>query len=368
MEMVSPLVDMFSRLWTCCIHTTGYVRNLKQNLNILGISLNSLRCQRDDCTNVVSDWLQRVQALATEVQKILDDNEAIKNDGGCYFYCWGRKNCCSAYKLGNLVAEQMNAVQKLSAEGVFQEVTNKCQPDPFQQIPIVDVTGMEAKFKEVSEYLVTKRNDVQIIGLYGMGGVGKTTLLQKINNEFAERKQFDLVIFVVVSKDLDLKSIQSQIGMKLGISWTEETPVYKRAEDVFKVLKSKKKLLLLDDIWEGIDLETIGISKNAIQITGSKIIFTTRSKQVCGFMEADKRIEIECLNEDQAWRLFQQKVKQEALSCHPDVTEVAKKVAKACRGLPLALIAIGRTMSSKTDLQHWQHALHTLQESASPFS
>ncbi|KAI3965233.1 hypothetical protein MKX01_008944 [Papaver californicum] len=202
-----------------------------------------------------------------------------------------------------------------------------------------------------------------------MGGVGKTTLLQKVNNEFAEKKQFNLVTFVVVSKDLNIKSIQNQIGKKLGVSWPEEeTPINDRAGYLSKVLKNKKFLLLLDDIWEGIDLETIGISKKAMKITGSKVVFTTRNNQVCGFMEADKRIEIECLDEDQAWSLFQQKVKQEALSCHPDVPEVAKKVAKECCGLPLALITIGRTMSSKTDIRQWHHALHTLRGSASQFS
>ncbi|RZC48057.1 hypothetical protein C5167_040994 [Papaver somniferum] len=384
MEVVSPVLDIFSRLWTCSAHNINYVRKLKENLNNLEISFNSLRCKKDDVikrvemaesnpvepakrTNVVSDWIQRVQALETEVQRILDDNEAIKNDGGCYFCCWGRKNCPSAYKLGKLVMERINAVHNL-LEGDFQDVTYRSQPDPLQQIPTVEVMGMDSKFNEALELLVNQGNDVGIVGLYGMGGVGKTTLLQKLNNEFSERKQFDLVIFVVVSKDLNIKSIQNQIGEKLGISWREETEIHKRGSDIFKMLQNKKALLLLDDIWEGIDLETIGVSKNTIQITESKIVFTTRSQQVCGFMEADKRIKIECLDEDQAWILFKQKVKQEALSCHPDVPEVARKVAKECRGLPLALIAIGRTMSSKTDLQQWQYALHTLQESASQFS
>ncbi|KAI3941742.1 hypothetical protein MKW92_021599 [Papaver armeniacum] len=384
MEAVSPVLDIFSRLWTCSAHNINYVRKLKENLFTLETSFNSLRCKRDDVirrvemaesnpvepakrTNVVSDWIQRVQALETEVQRILDDNDAIKNDGGCYFCCWGRKKCPSAYKLGKLVMEKINAVQNL-LEGDFQDVTYRCQPDPVQQIPTVEVMGMDSKFNEVLELLVKEGNDVGIVGLYGMGGVGKTTLLQKVNNEFAERKQFDLVIFVVVSKDLNIKSIQNQIGEKLGISWREETEIYKRGSDIFKMLQNKKALLLLDDIWEGIDLETIGVSKNTIQITESKIVFTTRSQQVCGFMEADKRIKIECLDEDQAWSLFKQKVKHQALSCHPDVPAVAKKVAKECRGLPLALIAIGRTMSSKTDLHQWQYALHTLQESASQFS
>ncbi|KAI3941737.1 hypothetical protein MKW92_021594 [Papaver armeniacum] len=385
MDIVSPVLDIFSRLWTCSAHKTDYVRKLKKNLVTLETSFNTLRCRRDDVkkriemaesnpaepaerTNVASDWLQRVQALEEEVQNILDDNKAIKYDGGCYFCCWGRKNCWSAYKLGKLVFRKQISVESFLTEGNFQDVTYRCQPDPLQQIPTVEVVGMDAQFYEVMESLVTDENDVGIIGLYGMGGVGKTTLLHKVNNEFAERRLFNMVIFVVVSKDLNLRSIQNQIGEKLGVSWTEETKVDKRARDIFKLLQNKKVLLLLDDIWEGIDLETIGVSKSAIQTTGSKVIFTTRYKQVCGFMDADKKIKIKCLDEDQAWSLFQQKVRQEALSCHPNVPEVAKSVAKECCGLPLALIVIGRTMSSKTDLQQWQHALHTLQKSASQFS
>ncbi|KAI3965236.1 hypothetical protein MKX01_008947 [Papaver californicum] len=380
MEIVSPVLYIFSRLWTCSARNTDYVRKLKLNLNTLEISFHSLRCKRDDVntriemaesnpiepakrTNVVSDWLQRVQALETEVQKIFDDNQAIKNDGGCYICCWGQKSCPSAYRLGKLVVEKMNAVQDL-LKGDFQDVTYRCQPDPLQPIPTVEVIGMDSKFNEVLDSLVTEGNDVRTVGLYGMGGVGKTTLLQKVNNEFAESKHFDLVIFVVVSKDLNIKSIQNQIGEKLGISWREETEIYKRGSDILKVLQNKKSLLLLDDIWEGIDLETIGVSKNTIQITGSKIVFTTKEYDCLG----DKRLKIHCLGENQAWSLFQQKVKQQALSCHPDVPEVARKIAKECRGLPLAIIAIGRTMSSKTDLQQWQYALHTLHESASQFS
>ncbi|XP_026445319.1 probable disease resistance protein At5g63020 [Papaver somniferum] len=385
MDIVSPIFDIFSRLWTCSAHNTDYVRKLKKNLITLESSFHSLRCQRDDVirridmaelnptqpakrTNVVSDWLQRVQALETEVHEILANNEAIKNDGGCYFCCWGRKNCWSAYRLGKLVSRKQIVVESLLKEGNIQDVTYRCQPDPHQQIPTVELVGMDAKFNDVLESLVTVGNHVRVVGLYGMGGVGKTTLLQKVNNEFAKRKQFDLVIFVVVSKDLDFKSIQNQMGKKLGVSWEEETNSNERANDIFVLSKNKKLLLLLDDIWEGFDLERIGVSKDTFQITGSKVLFTTRNKQVCGFMEADKSIQIECLDDEQAWSLFQQKVKQEALSCHPDVTEVAKKIAKECCGLPLALIAIGRTMSSKTDLHQWKYALHTLHESASQFS
>ncbi|KAI3962215.1 hypothetical protein MKX01_030765 [Papaver californicum] len=354
MEIVSPVLDIFSRLWTCSVHNTDYIRKLKQNLITLETSFNTLRCKKVDIIRRIeieeSNPAQPAKRkTVTEVQKILDDNEAIKNGGRCFFCCWGRNNCWSAYRLGRLVFQKQISVESFLREaGDFQDITDRCPPDPLQQIPTVEVIGMDLKFKVVDS-LVTEGDHVRIIGLYGMGGVGKTTLLQKVNNEFAEKEQFDLVIFVVVSKDLNRKSIQNQMGKRVGVSWPEEeTPLNDRAANLFKVLRN--------------------LSKNAMEITGSKIVFTTRNNKVCGDMEADKRIEIGCLDEDQAWSLFQQKVKQEALSCHPDVAEVAKKVAKECRGLPLALITIGRTMSSKTDIRQWQHALHTLQGSASQFS
>ncbi|KAI3977819.1 hypothetical protein MKX01_008254 [Papaver californicum] len=323
--VVSTVLDIFSRLWTCSAHNTHYVRKLKRNLNTLEISFNTLRCQRDDVNTRVemeeSNLTEPAKRTNAEVQNILDDNEAIKNDDECYFWCSGRKSCRSACKLGKLVSRKQIVVEHLLREGDFRDVTYRCQPDPLQQIPVVKVMGMDAKFNEVMESLVPGENLVQVVGLYGMGGVGKTTLLQKVNNEFAERKKIDLVIWILVSKYLNI-----------------------RTNDIFQGLKNKRFLLLLDDIWEGIDLITIGVLRNAIQLTGSKVVFTTRSEQ--------------CLEEDQAW----------TLSCHPDVLEVAKKVARECRGLPLALITIGRTMSSKGSLQQWQHALYTLQESASQFS
>ncbi|KAI3948966.1 hypothetical protein MKW98_021572 [Papaver atlanticum] len=182
MDIVSPVLDIFSRLWTCSAHNTDYVRKLNKNLITLETSFNSLRCQRDDVirrihmaefnpaqpakrTNVVSDWLQRVQALETEVQKILANNEAIINDGGCYYCCWGRKNCWNAYRLGKLVYRKQILVENLLKEDNIQDVTYRCQPHPHHQIPTAELVGMDAKFNEVLESLVTEGNHLRIVGL-----------------------------------------------------------------------------------------------------------------------------------------------------------------------------------------------------------
>ncbi|TYI78671.1 hypothetical protein E1A91_D06G229000v1 [Gossypium mustelinum] len=73
-----------------------------------------------------------------------------------------------------------------------------------------------------------------------------------------------------------------------------------------------------------------------------------------------KKFHVPCLNQLTAWEFFQDKVGDEALNSHPDIPNLAKQVAERCRGLPLALITVGRAMACKTTLGEWNYAIETL--------
>ncbi|KAK3219479.1 hypothetical protein Dsin_013449 [Dipteronia sinensis] len=203
-----------------------------------------------------------------------------------------------------------------------------------------------------------------------MGGVGKTTLLTQINNMFLDTpNDFDVVIWVVVSKDQKLEMIQETIGKKIGLwddSWKTKR-LEEKALDIFKVLSQKRFVLLLDDIWERVDLIKVGVPLPSPKIS-SKIVFTTRFNEVCGQMEAHKQFKVECLAHEEAWKLFQMKVGRETLDNDPDILQVALLVAKECGGLPLALITIGRAMACKKTVEEWNHAIQILKKSAFEFS
>ncbi|XP_026420335.1 disease resistance protein SUMM2-like [Papaver somniferum] len=384
MEIVGPVVDIISCLWNCsAVHGKYYPCEIKQNVKSLKNLIIKLRERRDDVkervdiaesnptkpvkrTHEVGGWLPRVEALEQQVENILREVESAYNGGGSYFCCWGRKNCCSGYRLGKLVVEKINAVEKLLEEGNFNAVVEESQPDPIREICTNKTLGMDQKLEHVWSLLVDETSPVRVIGLHGMGGVGKTTLIMNLNNEFLKRNHpFDSVIWAVVSKDFDVKNIQNQIGKSLGLSWSEET-IDDRAKDLTQVLKNKKFVLFLDDIWKRVDLQIIGIQSQ--ELTKSRVVFSTRCESVCGCMKADEIIKVNCLDWNDSWRLFQQNVGQRALSFHTDVSNLSKKVAKECLGLPLALIAIGRTMATKLTLQEWKHAHNVLKKSASEFS
>ncbi|GKV28204.1 hypothetical protein SLEP1_g37287 [Rubroshorea leprosula] len=198
-----------------------------------------------------------------------------------------------------------------------------------------------------------------------MGGVGKTTLLNHINNELGRRRNnFDIVIWATVSKNHTVEKVQDEIGGKIGYSdqrWKQKS-YDEKATDILAVLSKMKFVLLLDDIWERVDLVKVGIPIPR-QGNGSKLIFTTRSLDVCGQMEAHEKIVVDCLAPEKAWELFQIKVGEETLDGHPQIRGLAKEVAEECKGLPLALITIGRAMSSKETPEQWEYAKRILRRS-----
>ncbi|KAJ4719040.1 Disease resistance protein [Melia azedarach] len=213
-------------------------------------------------------------------------------------------------------------LETLMGESAFEVVAEKLPEAAVDEILCEPtIVGMDSIFEEV--WTCLGQESVGIIGIYGMGGVGKTTRLSQINKFLSMPKTFDVVMWVVVSKDLQLEKIHEQIGKKIGLfneSWKNKSEEEK-ASDVFKILSKKKFILLLDDIWERVDL-----------------------------MKVDEA----------ARELFQKKVGEDTLNCHPDILELAKTVAIECDGLPLALTTIGRAMACKKTPQEWSYAIEVL--------
>ncbi|XVF11359.1 hypothetical protein REPUB_Repub08aG0021000 [Reevesia pubescens] len=159
--------------------------------------------------------------------------------------------------------------------------------------------------------------------------------------------------------------VQDDIAKRIGIidgAWNDKTLEEKKL-GIFRVLKDKKFVLLLDDIWERVDLVKVGIPPPT-QENGSKVVFTTRSIKVCGQMEAFK-IPVQCLPEEKAWELFQEKVGgAQTFDSSPRIRQLAHEVAKECKGLPLALITIARAMAFKSTIEEWTYALGVLRRSS----
>ncbi|XP_077223370.1 putative disease resistance protein At5g63020 [Tasmannia lanceolata] len=115
----------------------------------------------------------------------------------------------------------------------------------------------QAKDKKVMDAL--KDENIRMIGVYGMGGIGKTTLVKNVNNKLKRTSAFEAIVMVTVSKDVKLKIIQEEIAKKVGMELKEEIESLRTSKLRRRLMDFKKLLIILDDLWERLDIVNIGI-------------------------------------------------------------------------------------------------------------
>ncbi|KAK9214777.1 hypothetical protein WN944_006776 [Citrus x changshan-huyou] len=146
------------------------------------------------------------------------------------------------------------------------------------------------------------------------------------------------------------------IAEKLGLELHEEVES-RRASRLFERLRNQKKILVvLDNIWKHLDLETVGIPFGEDH-KGCKLLLTARDLSVLLKMGSKDNFLINNLNDEEAWRLFKMMAGDDVEN--RELKSTATDVARACGGLPIALTTVAKALKSKS-LQKWKSSLREL--------
>ncbi|KAF2323130.1 hypothetical protein GH714_033585 [Hevea brasiliensis] len=256
------------------------VEQLKNKKEDIKLRVKREESSYKECIYKVTDWLYRADCLEAQANKIIAEGEEELQKR--------RHGCCSSQNLscevGNKVCEVLKAVQKSLIEG-------------------------------------------------------KSTLLKKVRDELVGTHNSTAVIWVDVSKEACLDTIQNAIRNQLGIpdeTW-KNTDKGSRAAEISRLLDSRKFILILDDLWDRLDLSNVGVP----QSNRSKIVFTTRSEGVCDDMNAQIKLKLKCMSQEEAMRLFWMKVGEETRNSRAQFEYVVETLNKeVCQGLPLALMLL----------------------------
>ncbi|PIA27388.1 hypothetical protein AQUCO_07800020v1, partial [Aquilegia coerulea] len=336
------------------VELIAHVNDLNERLRVAEEELGKTR------TSEVQDWLTKASNVVVKVDSM--EHQAIISKR-----CLNGvlPNCCSRMKLDKLIFKLDREVTSLLEKaGRFSEESIAFMvPEIGLKIATAKLVGESTpkkNFELVWECLMGDK--FHNIGVYGMGGVGKTTMMTNINNRLVEvQTSFNKVIWVTVSKDVNVKQLQSDIAKVINLDLSTEQDETRRASFLLRALDRRGKLvLILDDIWEAFSLHEIGIPEPS-KDNGCKLLLSSRSSNVCQMMGCDKIVKIELLSEDEAWQLF---IKTVGVDISPDVVKVAKIMSEECARLPLAIVTIGGAMRGNDDIREWRVALNDLRESS----
>ncbi|XP_039687271.1 disease resistance protein UNI isoform X3 [Medicago truncatula] len=274
--------------------------------------------------------------------------------GLCPNYIW-------RYKRGKELANKMENIKKLVETGPKLEIGLQSRlPDVERHSSeyYISFKSRELKRKELLESLKDENN--YITGLQGMGGIGKTTLAKEVGKALKQSNQFDLVIDATVSFKPNIRKIQDEIAGSLRLE-LRDISESDRPRMLWKRLTNGDKILLiLDDVWEKIDFDGIGIP-HSDNHKGCRVLLTTCNLRVCDINVCRRTIQLEILSEEDAWIMFKRYA-----SISDDMSRSflhkARAISNECKRLPLAISVIASSLRGEHDVAEWDEALKSLQK------
>ncbi|KAD6453311.1 hypothetical protein E3N88_08016 [Mikania micrantha] len=340
--------------------------------------------RKEITSQAVRRWLNDLQHLAYEIDDVLDDlatdamereftpeseassSKVIKLFSGVFTKF--PKNTKMLEKLDNINAKLQELLKEKADLGlsVIDEPRPRNNENRRYQSSVVDLsrivgrqTEKEALFQQLQQEDGLSHQKFGVVPILGMGGVGKTTLARLLYDDPRVKKHFELKGWVCISDDFDIFGRTKDILKDLGGELKKESEGFSKLQETLAdYIRGKRFLLVLDDVW----CESYTDWENLVRplcacAPGSKIIITTRKDQLLKQLECDpQKQQLQSLSQEDALSLLAFHALEESnFDSHLLLKPHAERILKNCGGLPLALIALGRSLRAKKDkVEHWE--------------
>ncbi|XP_022743838.1 putative disease resistance protein RGA3 [Durio zibethinus] len=226
-------------------------------------------------------------------------------------------------------------------------------------VQLADIIGRDGDKQKIITTLMrdpTDGEDISILPIVGIGGLGKTALAKLVFNDECVASHFELKMWVCVSDDFDLKRLMIKMikaTKKVDYSNMDLEQLQQALRDC---LAGKKYLLTLDDIWNKDPVKWNELKQRLVGGgSGSKIVVTTRGTQIAEMMGTIPAHNLQGLDEKEALSVFLQfAFKKGEVNQYPNLVKIGEEIVKKCNGVPLVLKTLGSLLLLKTSEHDWK--------------
>lgn len=360
------------------------VWNVREDLDQLRKTIGTIRAslldaeRQQESSDLVRDWLRRLRDVMYEADDLFDeisiDSQLKKQMKGNKLLTKVHSSICNFNSLASskMIAKRVKVVRK-KLDSICNDMTHfkfvqnyKCEDarvsiraETGSFVDPKEVIGRDGDKEEIIEMLFEgsgEGENVSVIAITGIGGMGKTTLAQLVYNDEDVGKHFGKKWWACISDVFDekevvrkiLKSIIGEIYHDLSMDWLQVR--------IREAITDKKYLLVLDDMWEEDHGRWLNLrSLLSMGAKGSCIVVTTRSSSVARATNGIKTHVLGGLTEEMSWRLFKRLAFSVEQEDDPASVRLGKEIVKKCANVPLAIKAIGSLLYSKNSIREWEY-------------
>nr|XP_018679241.1 PREDICTED: disease resistance protein RGA2-like isoform X1 [Musa acuminata subsp. malaccensis] len=384
--LVGTLKDMAKEKVDLLLGVPGEIQNLQSTLrNIHSVLLDAEKRRIED--KAVNDWLMEPKDVMYDADDVLDEwrtaaekcapgeSPSKRFKGNIFSIFAGLSDEVKfRHEVGIKIKDLNDRLEEISARrSKLQLHVSAAEPRVVPRVsritsPVMESDMVGEQLEEDAKALVDQltnqdpSKNVVVLAIVGIGGIGKTTLAQKVFNDGKIKASFRTTIWVCVSQDFSETDLLRNIVKGAGGSHGGEQSRSLLEPLVEGLLRGNKFLLVLDDVWDAQIWDDL--LRNPLQggAAGSRVLVTTRNAAIARQMKAAHVHEMKLLPPEDGWSLLCKKATMNAEEERDaqDLKDTGLKIVEKCGGLPLAIKTIGGVLRDRgLNRSAWEDVLRS---------